>query len=219
MDFKIRAATVADLPDIATVHRAAFPATFSTALGSKFVQKMLDWYLAYPNTFLLCAENEEGKIVSYITGMIYDGSMKTGSSSGMAQHAFNQGVISFLCRPWLVFHPETRKKFKFIWRNIKNRVKHGNSKKGAAIPKATIPLAERRVGLITMGTLPNLKRNGIGAALLTECEHVAVAHGIYSIYATVNINNVAIRKCLEKLRWTPFNADGESLHLSKTACS
>ena len=85
--------TLAQLPAIARCHRAAFPASLASALGNRYVARMLSWYLASDKTFLFHIEDEQGRVAGYCGGMISDGTLGTGSASGMAQHTFRAAVL------------------------------------------------------------------------------------------------------------------------------
>lgn len=108
----------AHLPALARCHRAAFPRSLATALGQRYVARMLSWYLSTDKTFIFHIEDEQGRCAGYCGGMISDGSLGTGSASGMAQHTFRAAVWAFATHPWVLLHPEVRAKWPLLWKNI-----------------------------------------------------------------------------------------------------
>lgn len=95
----IRPTRSCNLHALARCHRAAFPSSLATALGQRYVAHMLSWYLSTGKTFLIQIEDEKGRCVGYSGGMISDGSLGTGSASGMAQHTFKVAIFAFLTDP------------------------------------------------------------------------------------------------------------------------
>lgn len=77
---------------------------------------MLEWYLTSDNKFLFHIEMD-GRVVGYCGGFVRKGE-PYGSSSGMTQYAFREGIRALLLRPWLVFHPKVRGNFRFLGRNL-----------------------------------------------------------------------------------------------------
>ena len=107
-----------DLQFIAKCHRLAFPNSLSSALGKRYVRKMLSWYLSTNKSFLFHLEVEKNYCAGYCGGIISDGTLVTGSASGMAQHTFWSAIWAFTTHPWLFFHPEILAKWPVIRKNI-----------------------------------------------------------------------------------------------------
>ena len=82
------AATYQDLPRLAQCHRTAFPKTLSTAMGQRYVEKMLEWYLVDERAFIFILEHD-GQCVGYCGGLKFDGTARVGSASSMIQHSYN----------------------------------------------------------------------------------------------------------------------------------
>lgn len=66
------------LPALAHCHRAAFTRSLATALGQRYVARMLSWYLSSDKTFIFHIEDEQGCCAGYCGGTISDGSLGTG---------------------------------------------------------------------------------------------------------------------------------------------
>lgn len=212
-DFQIEYATRADLPAIADIHKQGFPDSFSTQLGKAFREKMLEWYFSTDKTFILVARTTDGRVAGYVTGMVKDGVLKTGSASGMAQYSFNQGMISLALRPWLLFHKEMRRKFLFIIRNIKRRFTGGNTTKPG--PKSPQP-EKPTLGLVIIAVSSAFAGMGVGSALMRGFENVAVSdYHIPDVYLTVEIHNQRAMKTYERAGWVRMAEEGGSYRYGK----
>ncbi len=66
----IQPATVADLAQIVSVHRAAFPRHFMTQLGGAFLKRYYRLTLEYPSGVLLCAASPPEGIVGFVAGFL-----------------------------------------------------------------------------------------------------------------------------------------------------
>ena len=81
-----------DLRKVSKCHVQAFPNALSTALGKEYVSQMLSWYLSTNKSFLFHLEDDSGNCVGYCGAIVNDGTLNTGSASGMAQHTFNAAI-------------------------------------------------------------------------------------------------------------------------------
>jgi len=208
MKGQIITASTQNLSSIARCHRAAFPASLSSALGHDYVEKMLGWYLSSENTFLFCV-NEGDQCVGYCGGMV-----KTiwgvGSASSMAQFSFNAAVKSFLLRPWLVFHKEIRAKFPFIVRNLVNRF----IRKKKNLGDATI-VFEPYVGLVVIGVDPAYQGKGYGSLMLQEFEKIAKQRGLKKMILSVRSDNAQAINSYLKNGWVTTRNDGNATSMEK----
>lgn len=186
-------ASTTDLPIIAHCHMAAFPESLTTQFGHSFVTQMLGWYLSGNNKFLFWIE-EDGKCIGYCGGHVMDGTDAYGAGSGMTQFGFNAALIAFIKKPWLLVHPEVRKKYAFMFRNIKHRFK-----RLMGIPEPIQPIEQFKethlleAGLVVIGVLPTYQGKGIGKMLLTEFDRIAIQMGAKQVSLSVRkINEAAI---------------------------
>jgi ribosomal protein S18 acetylase RimI-like enzyme len=202
--------TTADLAAIAACHKKAFPHSLSSGMGIKFLTKMLDWYLCNDYAFLFHMENN-GKIAGYCGGIKVDGTQPTGSASGMAQHSFQMAVISFIKRPWLLFHPEVRKKYKLIARNIVYKL-HIKKPARRNISTSKEPVY---VGLVVIGIDPVFQGKGYSKIILDEFEKRGRSMGVSKLRLTVlPDNNTAIR-AYRKSGWKEDIIANNSVSMSK----
>lgn len=197
-----------NLSSIARCHRAAFPASLSSALGHDYVEKMLSWYLSTENTFLFFV-NEGDQCVGYCGGMV-----KTiwglGSASSMAQYSFNAAVKSFCMRPWLVFHREIRVKFPFIMKNLFNRFFRKKALQGDH--KIVF---EPYAGLVVIGVDPDFQGKGYGSLLLGEFEKVSKQRGLYKVILSVRSDNEQAIKSYSRNGWEVVSTKDNSTSMQK----
>jgi ribosomal protein S18 acetylase RimI-like enzyme len=189
-------ATSKDLYKIAKCHIAAFPKSVTSLLGIKVVSSMLEWYLSAPNKFLFYAE-ENGIIAGYCGGFVMDGSDAYGSGSGMTQFGFNQAAGAFASKPWLLLHPEVRKKYPFILTNVARKL---GLKKDLPM-HVSKPKPEDEpltAGLVVIGVIPNLQQKGLGTLLQQEFERKAIEMGAQQLQLSVRINNTKAIKSYQR---------------------
>ena len=209
----------AHLLAIARCHRAAFPHALSTALGQRYVAHMLSWYLSTEKTFLFHIEDESGNCVGYCGGIVSDGTLGTGSASGMAQYTFQAAIWAFLTHPWVLFHPEVREKWPLLWKNLK--MKLGLAKRTHFTPDQKAKMAkEPAVGLVVIGVDPAYQGKGYGSLLLQEFERKAVEeYGIHKLQLSVLASNQQAIRAYERNGWERGEVRGKSLGMWKTVGS
>lgn len=194
----IKTAQVSDLPAIAACHCAAFPGSLSTAMGKRYVARMLSWYLSTDKTFLFFLE-KEGMCAAYGAGIIADGVLPTGSSSGMLRHSMGAAIFALLQRPWLIFHPELRAKYPLIFTNLAHILR--------LIPRRKSVRTEQRrrepgAGFVVLGVHPAHRRSGIGTAFLDEFERRATEeYGMRRMYLSVRPDNKSAIRIYESRGW------------------
>lgn len=212
---KVVASQVSDLFRIARCHRAAFPNSLVSALGLRYAVHMLSWYLSSEKTFLFHIEEEDGRCAGYCGGMISDGSLGTGSASGMAQHTFKAAILAFLTHPLVFFHPEVRAKWPVLWKNILMKLGLGNRVHFSLEQKEKMA-RDPYAGLVVIGVDPAYQGRGYGSRLLKEFEHRAVEQ--YSVrklqLSVVATNHQAIR-AYERNGWVKGEEKGKSLQMWK----
>lgn len=204
--------TIQDLPKIAQCHRKAFPNSFSSQLGQKYCEKMLEWYLSTNKAFLFHIE-ENNFCVGYAGGIINDGSLSTGSSSAMTQYSFKEGVKALLFRPWLWLHPEMRKNYRFLIRNLamKLRLKKAKRSQTEVVKMQNEPM----VGLVVIGVNPNFQGLGYGSALLQEFEKRTLDLDIKKMNLTVKTHNLQAIQSYERNGWVKSKEVNGSLNMIK----
>ncbi len=210
----IKEALESDLSRIAECHISAFPKSLSSALGTRYVTKMLGWYLSLDRTFLFFLE-EEDLVMGYCGGVIKEGNMAImGSASSMAQYSFDEGIRAFLHRPWLMFHPELRAKYLFVGKNLWTRLKRffrADQKKQNQTSGIIVPY----VALIVIGVRADKQGKGYGSMLLQEFERKTIELGYKKMLLTVLTNNIKAIKSYEKNAWVIANSTKQSTTMEK----
>jgi ribosomal protein S18 acetylase RimI-like enzyme len=195
---------------LALCHIDAFPNSLSSKMGLKYLEKMLSWYLESPNGLLF--HNEENHIVKgYCGGIIVDGTLVVGSASSMTQHSFWAGAQALTLRPWLLFHPELLRKYKFVFRNLGYRF---------ISPKKDLKISKRQehdpyTGLVVIGVDPKFQGQGIGQILLKEFEGRTRKMGFKRMKLTVKADNEQAIGAYEKSGWEIYSNDGKSVGMQK----
>lgn len=211
----IRCSSRADLPTIARCHKAAFPSSLASALGKRYGAHMLSWYLSTEKTFLFHIENEQGLCAGYCGGMVSDGTLGTGSASGMAQHSFYPAIWAFITHPWVIVHPEVRAKWPLLWKNIKMKLGLA-SKTHVTSAQRQERVKEPQVGLVVIGVDPAYQGKGYGSLLLQEFERRAVEiYGIKKLQLTVRADNEQAIRAYEKNGWVKDKSNQQSLSMVK----
>ncbi len=160
-------------------------------------------------------EDEQGRCVGYCGGIISDGSLGTGSASGMAQHTFWYAIWAFINRPRVLFHPEVRSKWPVLWKNILmklglyRRVHFSDHQK-------ELMARDPMVGLVVIGVDPAYQGKGFGSLLLQEFERRAVEeYRIRRLQLTVHTDNAQAIRAYERNGWVISRAQGESTSMVK----
>jgi GNAT superfamily N-acetyltransferase len=170
---KIIQSTPFDLKEIAFVHQSAFPNHLSSALGNGFIRKTLSWYLQHPNLGFLLHLEENGKVVGYVTAFYNNGTLKHGSATTMGQYAFKKAIISFILKPWLIFHPEVRAKWSLIVKQLVLKIGFQNNSN-----KPSARIVEKRMSkmcsLLSIGVDQKIQGKGYGSQLIQAFEREAL---------------------------------------------
>lgn len=212
--YQVKHARLTDLDKIARCQQKAFPASLSSVMGITYLKKMLEWYIVQPTAFLFYIE-ENGRCAAYCGGFVIDGSLETGSASGMLQHSFNKAVLAFLTRPWLIFHKEMRAKASFAIRNVKRKLGMPDEKQEQKIKETGKAPSEPYSGLVVIGTDPGYRGKGYGSYLLKEFEKVSVEKGVKLMRLTVNADNHIAIKSYTRNGWEKASQNGKSLSMQK----
>jgi ribosomal protein S18 acetylase RimI-like enzyme len=201
MQITLRDATIKDLNNIASCQRKAFPYSFSSSLGIKYLAKMLEWFLVTPGAFLfLCEEN--GECIGYCGGYVTDGKQRMGSASGMTQYSFKEAVKAIAMRPWLLLHKEVLNKLPFIKKNL--LIKLGLAR--PVKPASTQDIIYPRCGLIVIGVNPDHQGKGIGSKLIAHFEKISKDRGVNNVYLTAKSSNLQAINAYKRNGWAIANA-------------
>lgn len=200
-----------ELSQVAKCHILAFPDSFSSKLGRRYVAKMLGWYLSTEKAFIFHLK-DNGEVVGYCGAIVVDGTLPTGAASGMTQYSFNDAIKAMVFRPWLLLHPEVTKRYKFLWRNVKAKL--GISKPKFSAEQKTIYQNEPQIGLVVIGVDPKMQGKGYGSMILQEFEKRAATYNIPKLQLTVKAINTNAIRAYEN-GWEAVSNDGEVVAMYK----
>jgi len=201
--YEIKWSEKKDLKIIAQCHRSAFPKSLSSKMGISYLKKMIEWYISDSKKFLFHVE-ENGICIGYCGGMIIDGTQPMGSASGMLQYSFNEAVMAFALRPWLIFHPEFKEKYSLVKKNIKTKL--GKKKITAKKDDKKNDIAkkdkfETESGLVVIGVANEYLGKGYGTTLLKEFEKKTKEMKIKKMGLAVKSDNHRAIKSYERNGW------------------
>ena len=200
-----------DLINIVKCHKSVFPDALSSKLGPLFILKMYEWYITSDRGILFHIENEDNEIIGYCGGIITKHKGQHGAVTSISQYSFNTFVISYLIRPWLLFHPEMLKKISSIKKNI--LLKLDLNKQIEKINKEDfIPF----MGLVVIGLTKDNQGKGIGSTLLNEFEKRAKNNiDIKKISLSVKPENLNAIKAYSKNGWETGKQTKTSIQMYK----
>ena len=189
--------TTRDLKNIVECHKSAFPNALSSKMGNTFISKMMEWYITSDRGILFHIENKNKEIIGYCGGIITKQKGLHGAVTSISQYSFNTFLISYLIRPWLIFHPENIKKITYIKKNI--LLKFGLYKTAETINKKEFcPF----MGLVVIGLRKDNQGKGIGGIILNEFENIAKNNNeIKKISLSVKLQNINAIKAYSKNGW------------------
>lgn len=186
-----------DLKNIVKCHKSAFPNALSSKLGNTFISKMMEWYIISDRGVLFHIENKNREIIGYCGGIITKNKGLHGAVTSISQYSFYTILISYLKRPWLIFHPENLKKITYIRKNI--FIKFGLNKPEKINKNIDlIPF----MGLVVIGLRKDNQGKGIGGILLNEFEKRAkIISEVKKISLSVKPQNINAIKSYFKNGW------------------
>ena len=208
---EIKISIVSDLDQIALCHKAAFPDSLSSKLGSKFRKKMLSWYILDERGVLFHVK-ENNEVVGYCGGVITKLPGLPGAASSITQFSFNLFIRSFLLRPWLIVHPENINRISFFIKNVLVKLK---VKKAVSLAQSKQENFQTFWGLVVIGVLPKFHGKGFGSVLLQEFERLARLDKVDKISLSVKSDNIKAMNSYIANGWQINNTNIDSLNLIK----
>ena len=210
--YRIEKTNLEDLKLLQICHKNVFPNSLSAKLGSKFRIKMLEWYVVQDRGELFHIK-ENDNIIGYCGGIKTKRTGLGGAASNITQYAFRVFVYSFLKRPWLIFHKETRNKISLVKKNIliKLRLKKLNTEHS----KDNIIKFKPFWGLVVIGVPPNSKGKGLGSLLLQHFEILARQDEVSFISLSVLTKNIQAIKAYQKNNWIIVEENSISIRMEK----
>lgn len=208
---EVKQSQLSDLDGLAFCHKRAFPKSLSSLQGHRFVKKMLEWYIAHERGVMIHIE-VEGHIMGYCGGIITKLPGLEGAVTSINTFAFNDFVISYMRRPWLVFHPLTIRKAKYILRSISVKLGVRNKKTSPTLKNGGF---RSFAGVVVIGVDPDFQGKGGGSMLLEEFERIGREEGVEVLRLSVNPANAKAIGAYKKNQWKEEYKDSTSMSMTK----
>lgn len=215
-DLQLSYCLTEDLKAIAECHKQAFPTSFSTKLGKRYLVKNYEWYLSSPKTILIKA-SIGSKVVGFCGGLLIDANSEMGSTSSVMQYTFRQAVMGIIFHPWLLFNKEVSNNLRLIVRNIRRKI---NPSANMQLRKAQTDSNKKdsqvsSLGLVVIGNDPTYRGKGIGTALLKRFEAEAIRMNAKQMHLSVHRDNAVAIKSYTRNGWSISKEMGDNFEMIK----
>ena len=201
MEVSIQELSQAELPEMATVHLAAFPEGLLTRLGGDVVSRYYNWQLSGVNEAVAVAARSGGQMLGFALGGIFKDSL-----NGFFRANRTLIAAALLRRPWLLFDPLLWSRWRLLSTSLR-RSRRRNSTRVEVIPTPDVQPAARkppRYVILSIGTHPRHRRKGVAAQLLTYHENRARELGHERIWLSVRRSNDGAISFYQSQGWAPF---------------
>lgn len=185
METSMREVTEQDLPAVVTVHKAAFPDSLLSRLGSKVVSRYYAWQLSEANEAVGVAVVTDDELLGFALGGIFRDSLNGFFKS-------NRRLIAgaLLRRPWLVADPLLWNRWEMLVASLRRARRRANQAAPAGpSSEPSKPRARKRYVVLSIGTHPRHRRKGVAATLLAFHESRARRLGHDTIFLSVRADN------------------------------
>ena len=211
---KLQQSQLRDLPEIIDCHKDAFPDALSTKQGSRFISKMMEWYISSDRGVLFHVYDDEGEMAGYCGGIVTKKPGLLGAVSSISQYAFMDFLKSYLRKPWLFFHFENLKKSPYILKNL--LIRFGLKKKVKQVNSESKKVFQPFMGLVVIGLKNKYHGKGYGSILLQEFERLAREDGgIKRVQLSVKASNSKAIKSYQRNGWQVSKQDEQTKQLFK----
>ena len=204
----IRALTKADLPQIVTVHRAAFHSSAITRAGAEAVRRYYAWLFDGPHDGYAIGAFQGEELMGFCFGGRYRGAL----SGYLRKHRVFL-ISRILMRPWLLADS-------FF---VSRMFAAGNALRrfGWSRPKADTQMQQQQpsFAILSIATHPQAQRTGIGRALLEEAKQEAQSRGFARMHLSVSPENGKAIRFYEREGWQKVDEEGTWKGQMQKRCS
>lgn len=166
-EVSVRAASEEDLAQIVIIHQEAFPTSFLTALGARFLFEYYRLVLNVEGGVLLVAHERTGRLAGLVAGFSHPDRFYNLMRRHRIGLTFAIG-LGLARRPWI------------LGKVVASILRVGQLGAGNTSPGG--PVAE----LSSLAVIPSAAGHGIGSRLLTEFEHQITKLGVGVIQLSTN---------------------------------
>lgn len=181
-----RPMTDRDVPAVAQIHMDAFAGSMGVALGERYVNAFIRWFVDDPTGEAVVASQGDD-ILGYVIGA--DDGYNTRQNRELLRH-IAQGIVD---HPGIVRH-------KNFLPQLPNRIATLISRRAATRSlKSEVPSGPTVFGLVGIGVAPRGRGGGVGRHLIGGfAERVWKRPGLTSIVLSVYADNTPARKLYER---------------------
>lgn len=182
-----------DLPEVARIHRLAFPGSALTALGDEAVRRYYLWQIDGPHDCTALKATVDGRISGFCFSGVFRGAL-----GGFLQAHRNYLALRVLTHPWLIANPFFRDRLLSGLRVLR---------RGSAAPPAR-PEQQKpdSYAILSIAVDPAGHGRGIGRALMLAAESDATNRGFKRMHLTVDPDNTVAIRFYEGLGWRRLQA-------------
>jgi ribosomal protein S18 acetylase RimI-like enzyme len=196
----LRPLSRSDLPAVARIHGAAFPASFLTALGPRTVERYYAWQLLGPHDIAALGAYVEEDLVGFCFGGLFRGAM-----SGFLRRNRIFLISQVLTRPALWKRALFRKR---LLEGIRILRKH-SVRRVKPVTAAGLASPSKSFGILSIAVDPKYQGWGVGRLLMDRCDAIARRDGFRGMHLTVNSGNEQAIRFYETLGWMRSLEGGE----------
>lgn len=187
---------IRDVPDVATVHGAAFPHSAVTQLGPGVVRSYYRWQFVGPHPAPFAAGAwRAGRLVGFVFG-----GMRWKAVAGFARQGVGTIAVGALGHPRALRQlalPQVANVARLMVRTPPRAVVPT-----AAVPEGgPTPAAEPSFGILSIAVTPDLRGTGVAGELMDLATARAVADGYHQMHLTVDVANPRAIAFYEKRGW------------------
>ncbi len=187
-----------DLPAVAAVHVAAFPASTLTTLGVEAVRRYYEWLLTGPHDVTALGAFVDPELVGFCVGGTFRGAM-----AGFLDRnrTFLAGRLAL--RPWLLMDPLFRDRLRAAWRRLR---RFKRSEQSVVAGNGTTTTRAPCFGILSIAVHPQRQGMGLGRRLMIDAEACARRRGFRLMDLTVDPRNAQGVRFYEGLQWRPVES-------------
>lgn len=178
------------MQSVAIVHRAAFPDSALSTLGTEAVRRYYEWQLVGPHDSVALGAFVDGELGAFCVGGIFRAKM-----SGYLRKNRGFLLVQLARHPWLLARAGFRERLVAGLRIVKL----------LPPPKNGVPLYQdsdpTSFGILSIAVHPRHQGLGLGRRLMSEAEAIARERGFRKMNLSVKVSNDQAIRFYEGLNW------------------
>lgn len=188
----LRDLKIGDLPQIVSIHAAAFPTSALTQLGLEAIRRDYEWLMNGPHEAInLGCEYDGG-----LAGFCFSGRFN-GARSGFVRHNRFFLIWTLVTHPWLIVNTIIMEQLRLEWIIFLKQVR--SRRPSTIFPSPTE--RQRSYGILSIAVHPKYQGLGLGKALTNRAEAIARQQGFQQMHLTVHFDNMQAIRFYESQGW------------------